>query len=184
MHMAFFSLCLPSIPPFSSSWNTHTHTHTHTIPYANTYSHPASSLRPPSNHHPYAHSHIFKAFPELTADIKTGVYSQEDILTLVKYAYLRGIRVVPQIDVPGHSSGLIPLKPRGLTFCRDSPIPSCSTSQCQVGSDRVILIDSARVRRALLCIFFIHFFNSTAILCACADRCRKAVFSFILPTSR
>jgi hexosaminidase len=40
-----------------------------------------------------------KAFPELTAGLGTAFYTQQDIKQLVQYAYLRGIRVVPQIDV-------------------------------------------------------------------------------------
>ena len=72
-----------------------------------------------------------EAYPELTASLGNAVYSQEDIKRLVQYAYLRGIRVIPQIDVPGHSSGLIPLKPRGVAFCEDTPSAHCSTSHCQ-----------------------------------------------------
>ena len=65
-----------------------------------------------------------KAFPELTHSLGTDAfYSQSDIKALVQYAYLRGIRVVPQIDVPGHSSGLHPLEPRGLMFC-PKPAPN------------------------------------------------------------
>eukprot|EP01052_Picozoa_sp_SAG31_P025333 SAG31_NODE_2214_length_6174_cov_3.902551_4_plen_627_part_00 len=71
-----------------------------------------------------------KAFPELTRGF-SGFYSQDDIAALIKFAYLRGIRVVPQIDVPGHSSGLIALKEKGVTFCLDTPTKYCSTSRCQ-----------------------------------------------------
>ena len=73
-----------------------------------------------------------KAFPELTAGLSRGqYYSQDDIAALVQYAYLRGVRVVPQIDIPGHSSGLIPLKKHGVRFCTDAATPYCSTSHCQ-----------------------------------------------------
>eukprot|EP01047_Picozoa_sp_COSAG01_P039753 COSAG01_NODE_3303_length_6294_cov_3.018402_2_plen_967_part_00 len=71
------------------------------------------------------------AFPELTAGLGSAFYSQQDIADIVRYAYLRGIRVIPQIDVPGHSSGLIPLKPRGVAFCEDTDSLYCSTSHCQ-----------------------------------------------------
>jgi hexosaminidase len=110
------------------------------------------------------------AFPELTKDV-AQFYTQQDIRSLVEYARLRGIRVVPQIDVPGvngskcsqcrqcprsiqclawsdlldpthqhpppapltgHSSGLIPLKAHGLSFCKDSATAYCSSSHCQI----------------------------------------------------
>jgi hexosaminidase len=32
-----------------------------------------------------------------------GVYSQADIADLVLYANLRGVRLVPEFDTPGHS---------------------------------------------------------------------------------
>ena len=69
-----------------------------------------------------------KAFPELTAGLGTAFYTQQDIVQLVRYAYLRGIRIIPQIDVSGHSSGLLPLTTtHGLQFC----IPDDPTTQAQ-----------------------------------------------------
>ncbi len=41
------------------------------------------------------------AFPELTQQLQDGFYSQQDIRHLTAYAQLRGVRIIPQIDVPG-----------------------------------------------------------------------------------
>ena len=47
-----------------------------------------------------------QAFPELTAGLGTAFYSQQDIQQLVQYAYLRGVRIVPQVPMPGHTVGI------------------------------------------------------------------------------
>ena len=51
---------------------------------------------------------------DLTASL-TGIlgghYSQDDVRELVSYASDRGVRVVPEFDVPGHSRGLLPELP-------------------------------------------------------------------------
>ncbi|XP_028968300.1 beta-hexosaminidase subunit beta [Galendromus occidentalis] len=58
-------------------------------------------------------------FPNLTdaAYHPRLVYSQRDVAELVQYARLRGIRVIPEIDSPGHSQALGKVFPNILTPC-------------------------------------------------------------------
>ena len=68
-----------------------------------------------------------KVFPQLasapcvvsaTNDTNNEVYSQADIHDLVTYANMRGVRVVPEFDTPGHSGGFCNhLKGAGIVCC-------------------------------------------------------------------
>jgi len=63
-----------------------------------------------------------KVFPHLTGSLSglhAGFYTQQDIKDMISYAEKRGIRVVPEFDVPGHARGMRPLKSEGLQYCTD-----------------------------------------------------------------
>jgi len=57
-----------------------------------------------------------KSYPELTQKSKP-FYTQDEIREVVKYAARRGVQIVPEIDVPGHSSAAIHAYP--ILGCRN-----------------------------------------------------------------
>lgn len=61
-----------------------------------------------------------KEFPELTKDLRSGTfYTQEDLTSLIAYAKTRGVRVIPELDMPGHAGGFRALESHGLSYCDD-----------------------------------------------------------------
>ena len=54
---------------------------------------------------------------QLTAGLDGQYYTLQEAAGLVDYATKRGIRIVPEVDVPSHSACFAPLIPDGLTFC-------------------------------------------------------------------
>jgi len=93
-----------------------------------------------------------KLYPELTeSNVSTGnpamdehwlagkgFYTADDVRGLIDYARDRGVRVVPEFDMPGHAAGLLPLYARGLRFCNapfnGSGTPNWCTLQAGNGS--------------------------------------------------
>ncbi|KAG0054881.1 hypothetical protein BGZ83_010219 [Gryganskiella cystojenkinii] len=63
-----------------------------------------------------------KKHPQMTKDAYSGreIYSHKDIAALIKYGRERGVRVIPEIDMPGHSAaGWKQVDPKSVT-CVDS----------------------------------------------------------------
>jgi len=72
-------------------------------------------------------------YPELSkkgAYCDECVYSQSDIALVVHRAGLRGIRVIPEFDVPGHTQAIAPSHPEIMSSCQgDSHEPLNVTSE-------------------------------------------------------
>lgn len=65
--------------------------------------------------------YVSEKFPQLskTSAFKPNmVYTQQDVADILEYARLRGIRVIPEFDTPGHSYAMR-IIPRLLTDCYD-----------------------------------------------------------------
>lgn len=63
-----------------------------------------------------------KIYPNLVKNLvgdHGGYYKQSEIKELVKYAKNRGIRIIPEIDIPGHSSCFRGLIDDGIKFCNE-----------------------------------------------------------------
>jgi len=69
--------------------------------------------------------YVSKAFPQLAQHgayhPKNQIYTPNDIQRIVTYAKDRGIRIIPEIDTPGHVwAGLAAMEPPVLTDCYDN----------------------------------------------------------------
>ncbi len=72
-------------------------------------------------------------------------YLHEDVHEIVSYAKDRGIRVVPEIDVPGHS-GSWGLGYPNITGCPDLPVTKQTLNPLEPFTLEVGLVDSAAIR--------------------------------------
>lgn len=68
---------------------------------------------------PYASKQVPELSEEGAFDPK-AVYTGEDITEIVEYAHARGIRVIPELDTPGHTASWGKSHPEILTECMDS----------------------------------------------------------------
>ncbi|CAH8430922.1 unnamed protein product [Dicrocoelium dendriticum] len=67
------------------------------------------------------------AFPELSkkgAFSDRQIYTASDIKEIVEFARMRGIRVLPEFDIPGHTRSLAYSKPELLAQCRPEDDPT------------------------------------------------------------
>ncbi|KAF2793353.1 glycoside hydrolase family 20 protein [Melanomma pulvis-pyrius CBS 109.77] len=63
-----------------------------------------------------------KAYPQMTEDAYSPneVYTHATISAIVKYAAARGIRILPEVDMPGHANSGWKQVDRGMMACIDS----------------------------------------------------------------
>ncbi|BBN81195.1 beta-N-acetylhexosaminidase [Pseudoalteromonas sp. A25] len=61
-----------------------------------------------------------KIFPKLTSNASDGLfYTQAQVLEVIRYAALLGIRVVPEFGMPGHASAIAVAYPELITLNKD-----------------------------------------------------------------
>lgn len=112
---------------------------------------------------PYVHLHLIdnaacripiKAFPELTH--KKYAYSEEDIAVIRRYAAARGLRLIPELDVPGHARTLVNTYPEvfGNHIPQGADIEGAATEVgFTIRTDDVVCAGSDKCREGLKTIF-------------------------------
>eukprot|EP00980_Cylindrotheca_fusiformis_P007954 scaffold1697_cov120-Cylindrotheca_fusiformis.AAC.36 len=73
------------------------------------------------------------------------VYTTKDIQTVVKEAYLRGIRVVPEVDLPGHSQSIVSSHPELMSSCPSPSEPIDPTNPSVYDFVRTVYSDLSKV---------------------------------------
>ena len=64
-----------------------------------------------------------KRYPALTSGLESGeFYTQAELRALIEYGWDRGIRLVPEVDVPAHTACMQPLAD-AVVFCSDTDSP-------------------------------------------------------------
>lgn len=66
-----------------------------------------------------------KRFPKLHMQSGNDYFSQDDIRELVSFAERRGIEIIPEIDIPGHVSGLLSAYPQYSCTGRQVELAKC-----------------------------------------------------------
>lgn len=73
-------------------------------------------------------------YPSLTSHLEPGeFYTQAELKSLIEYASDRGIRLVPEIDVPAHTASMQPLV-GSVVFCSDTKSPGHPNCLTELGS--------------------------------------------------
>lgn len=73
-----------------------------------------------------------------------GFYTQEDIKEIVKYAEVKNVTIIPEIDVPGHCMAVIAAYPE-LSCTKDTNTfvsPGCNIKEKTTDGSRVLLYDN------------------------------------------
>jgi hexosaminidase len=66
------------------------------------------------------------SFPDLAykgAYHPKRIYTVKDVQTVIEQAYLRGIRVIPEIDMPGHTAAIAKSHPEVMSYCTEPNEP-------------------------------------------------------------
>ena len=90
-----------------------------------------------------------KAFGELTH--KKYAYSEEDIVSIRRYAAARGLKLIPQFDVPGHARTLVTTYPD--VFGNDIDKGAATEVGFTIKTDDVVCAGSEKCREGLRTIF-------------------------------
>jgi len=61
-----------------------------------------------------------KLFPKLHEQCAAEYYRQEEIKSIVEFARVRGVEIIPEVNVPGHSTAILSVYPE--LSCRELPL--------------------------------------------------------------
>ena len=72
-------------------------------------------------------SRVFPELPAKGAFSAREQYSWEDLQMLIEYGRMRGVRVLPEFEMPGHSAAWKAAHPEIFADMESTPQPPCCT---------------------------------------------------------